>query len=89
MEAYKASLKGENATLMVEPDSAFFDYLRSPTARAREPAPAAPAAPERAGAEHARGAGLIDDLLLGLGLVAIVEGLVLALAPRSCARRWS
>jgi uncharacterized protein YjeT (DUF2065 family) len=24
---------------------------------------------------------LIDDLLLGLGLVAIVEGLVLALAP--------
>jgi membrane protease subunit HflC len=41
MDAYKASLKGDNATLMVEPDSAFFDYLHSPTARA--PKPAAPA----------------------------------------------
>ena len=32
MEAYRAALTGENATLMVEPDSAFFDYLRSPEA---------------------------------------------------------
>jgi membrane protease subunit HflC len=31
MEAYKSSLTGENTTLMVEPDSAFFNYLRSPT----------------------------------------------------------
>jgi membrane protease subunit HflC len=30
MEAYRKSLRSENATLMVEPDSAFFDYLRSP-----------------------------------------------------------
>ena len=29
---------------------------------------------------------MIDDLLLGLGLVAIVEGLVLALAPSHLAR---
>jgi membrane protease subunit HflC len=37
MDAYKASLTSDNATLMVEPDSAFFDYLHSPTARTREP----------------------------------------------------
>ncbi len=30
MEAYRSSLKGDNTTLMVEPDSEFFDYLRSP-----------------------------------------------------------
>jgi membrane protease subunit HflC len=33
MEAYKSSLTGENATFMVEPDSAFFDYLASPSGR--------------------------------------------------------
>lgn len=30
MQAYRASLNGDNTTLMVQPDSAFFDYLRSP-----------------------------------------------------------
>ncbi|HMQ92782.1 MAG TPA: protease modulator HflC [Amaricoccus sp.] len=33
MEAYKSSLKGENTTLMAEPDSTFFDYLSSPSGR--------------------------------------------------------
>jgi hypothetical protein len=39
MDAYKASLTSDNATLMVEPDSAFFDYLHSPTARTEPAAP--------------------------------------------------
>lgn len=41
MEAYRESLTGENTTLMVEPDSAFFDYLRSPEANGR-PVPQSP-----------------------------------------------
>jgi membrane protease subunit HflC len=41
MEAYKSSLTSDNATLMVEPDSTFFDYLGSPSGRpAVQPAPA-------------------------------------------------
>ncbi|MCC0065755.1 MAG: protease modulator HflC [Rhodovulum sp.] len=47
MEAYKSSLKGENTTLMVEPDSTFFDYLGSPSGR---PAAAAGAAESGAAA---------------------------------------
>lgn len=31
MDAYKKSLHGNNATLVMEPDSTFFDYLRTPT----------------------------------------------------------
>jgi modulator of FtsH protease HflC len=42
MDAYKASLRGDNATLMIEPDSVFFRYLRSPDAQVSQPAPAAP-----------------------------------------------
>jgi modulator of FtsH protease HflC len=38
MEAYRTSMHGENTTLMVEPDSDFFNYLRSPNLAA-EPAP--------------------------------------------------
>jgi membrane protease subunit HflC len=34
MEAYRGALTADNATLMVEPESAFFDYLHSPQARA-------------------------------------------------------
>ncbi len=51
MDAYKASLRGDNATLMVEPDSAFFDYLHTPdpngspgAATARAPVAPAPSA---------------------------------------------
>ena len=33
MDAYRGALTAENATLMVEPQSAFFDYLHSPNAR--------------------------------------------------------
>jgi membrane protease subunit HflC len=40
MEAYRSSLTGENATLMIEPDMVFFDYLRSPNATPRVPGPA-------------------------------------------------
>jgi membrane protease subunit HflC len=43
MDAYRKALTGDNATLMVEPDSAFFDYLRSPQRRS-----AAPPAPDSA-----------------------------------------
>jgi modulator of FtsH protease HflC len=46
MDAYKNALKGDNTTLMLEPDSEFFHYLRSPDPDAA-PAPAAPpAAPQ-------------------------------------------
>lgn len=38
MEAYRSSLTGANTTLMVEPDSAFFNYLRSPDSAAAQPA---------------------------------------------------
>jgi modulator of FtsH protease HflC len=41
MEAYRTSMHGENTTLMVEPDSDFFNYLRSPNLQA-EPAPPGP-----------------------------------------------
>jgi modulator of FtsH protease HflC len=37
MEAYRSSLKGANTTLMVEPDSDFFNYLRSATSAASQP----------------------------------------------------
>ncbi len=30
MDAYKKALKSDNATLLIEPDSTFFDYLRTP-----------------------------------------------------------
>ena len=66
---------------MVEPQSAFFDYLRSPNAREpgapgrREPAIRPPRAPAPTLDR------MIADALLGLGLVAIIEGLALALAP--------
>ena len=32
MQAYQSALRGENTTLMIEPDSDFFNYLRSPAA---------------------------------------------------------
>lgn len=46
MDAYKTALKGDNTTLMLEPDSEFFHYLRSPDPDA-PPAPGTPpAAPQ-------------------------------------------
>lgn len=39
MDAYRAALRGENTTLMVEPDSEFFNYLRSPISSAAPTAP--------------------------------------------------
>jgi membrane protease subunit HflC len=44
MRAYQTALKGSNTTMMVEPDSDFFSYLRSPSGTppaADAPAPAA------------------------------------------------
>lgn len=52
MRAYQTALKGSNTTMMVEPDSDFFSYLRSPDGAAvsREAPAADPeAAPARAG----------------------------------------
>jgi membrane protease subunit HflC len=46
LDAYRGALTSENATMMVEPDSAFFDYLHSPAPQApAAPPAAAPAAP--------------------------------------------
>ncbi len=53
MQAYQASLNGENTTLMVEPDSDFFDYLRSPDG-VRPPAPAPAAEPAAPATESSR-----------------------------------
>jgi membrane protease subunit HflC len=53
--AYRGSLTSANATMLVEPDSAFFDYLHSPEPRATE-APATPAAPAPAPAADAAAA---------------------------------
>lgn len=39
LQAYESSLRGENTTVMVEPDSEFFNYLRSPDQRAPGGAP--------------------------------------------------
>ncbi len=39
MEAYRTSLTGANTTLMIEPDSEFFNYLRSPTSSGTPPPP--------------------------------------------------
>jgi membrane protease subunit HflC len=47
MDAYKKALKADNATMLVEPDSSFFDYLRTPDPNGvvvpAAPAPATPA----------------------------------------------
>ncbi|WP_290745532.1 protease modulator HflC [Amaricoccus sp.] len=50
MQAYRNALRGGNTTLMVEPDSAFFDYLKSPHAAG---APVPPPAPEAGGESSA------------------------------------
>jgi membrane protease subunit HflC len=53
LEAYRTAMTGENTTLMIEPDSAFFDYLRSPEVDAPPAAP--PPEPEPEGtAENTR-----------------------------------
>jgi membrane protease subunit HflC len=56
MEAYRGSLTADNATLMVEPGSAFFEYLNSPDLEAPDaagttPAPVGPAESTAAGLE--------------------------------------
>jgi len=38
LTAYENSLKGDNSTLVISPDSEFFDYLKSDTGRAAAPA---------------------------------------------------
>jgi modulator of FtsH protease HflC len=53
MEAYRGALTRDNATLMVEPDSAFFDYLRSPRPRSAAPVPGAGGVPAAPGAAEA------------------------------------
>ncbi|MGB4909192.1 MAG: SPFH domain-containing protein, partial [Tabrizicola sp.] len=48
LSAYEVSLKGGNSSIVMQPDSEFFDYLRSdrgPGGTAAAPAPAVPAAP--------------------------------------------
>jgi membrane protease subunit HflC len=48
LSAYEASLKGQNSSIVMQPDSEFFDYLRSnnaPGQSATTPAPVTPAVP--------------------------------------------
>ncbi|MFZ1346330.1 MAG: protease modulator HflC, partial [Tabrizicola sp.] len=51
LSAYEVSLKGGNSSIVMQPDSEFFDYLRSDrgpggtAAAPAAPAPAVPAAP--------------------------------------------
>ncbi len=45
LTAYETSLRGDNSSIVMQPDSEFFDYLRSeraPAIRAEDPAPATP-----------------------------------------------
>jgi len=58
MQAYRNSLRGENTTLMVEPDSEFFNYLRSPEAGA---APGAPGDGEAAPPTASSSSAGLDD----------------------------
>jgi hypothetical protein len=44
MDAYRTALTSENTTLMIEPDSAFFDDLHSPDLPEGATPPAAPEA---------------------------------------------
>ncbi len=59
MQAYRNSLTADNTTLMLEPDNAFFNYLRSPDS-ANGPQPGAPAAPGSPPAASNTSAGLND-----------------------------
>jgi membrane protease subunit HflC len=45
LTAYEASLRGENSSIVMQPDSEFFNYLRSGTSPADRAPPAAPATP--------------------------------------------
>ena len=56
LNAYVKSLRGDNSTMIISPDSEFFDYLKSDTIK-------------------------MNEFLTALGLVAVIEGLVLVLAP--------
>ncbi len=56
MDAYRKAMQGTNTTMMVEPNSEFFNYLHSPHARRPDPdatlvPPTPPAAPTAAGAD--------------------------------------
>jgi modulator of FtsH protease HflC len=42
LAAYESSLKGGNSSIVMQPDSAFFDYLRSDSAPGAEEVPASP-----------------------------------------------
>ena len=81
MDAYRGSLKADNATMLVEPDSAFFDYLHSPEPRAAGDAARRGSRRRRRQRPAPAPSRMVDAALLGLGLVAIIEGLALAIAP--------
>ncbi len=62
MQAYRNSLTGENTTLMLEPDSAFFNYLRSPDSAAGAAAPSSVASPSAGAASPSdAAAGAVDS----------------------------
>ncbi|AJE48218.1 protease modulator HflC [Celeribacter indicus] len=53
LNAYRAGLRGENTTLVISPDSEFFDYLSSDQGRGAAPATAPqPAAPQTPAADQ-------------------------------------
>jgi membrane protease subunit HflC len=45
LTAYEASLRGDNSSIVMQPDSEFFNYLRSEAAPAERPVETAPVAP--------------------------------------------
>ncbi len=69
LAAYENSLKGSNSSIVMQPDSEFFEYLRSDAVPARIPW------------HRPRPEGGVETVLLAIGLVLVVEGLALALAP--------
>lgn len=55
LDAYRGSMKASNTTMLVEPDSTFFDYLHSPEPRAVVPEPGATPAPSASAAADPNG----------------------------------
>ena len=66
MQAYEKGLKSGETRLLISPDCDFFKYFSDPHG---EPAPPGAAA------------AAMNDLVVGFGLVLVIEGLLWALVP--------
>ena len=72
MQAYEKGLKSADTRLLISPDSDFFKYFTDPHGKQ----------PAHAGAAAAA----MNDLVVGFGLVLVIEGLLWALVPNLAER---